>query len=105
MDKQYDLDNEIEIDLKSLLLQLLSSWKIIFLAAVIAGGLAYAYSSFLVVPQYESTSELYVLTKSTSITSLADIQTGSSLTNDYIVIVNGRPVLDQVITNMQLNAS
>ena len=41
MDKQYDLDNEIEIDLKSLLLQLLSSWKIIFLAAVIAGGLVY----------------------------------------------------------------
>ena len=105
MDKQYDLDNEIEIDLKSLLLQLLSSWKIIFLAAVIAGGLAYAYSSFLVVPQYESTSELYVLTKSTSITSLADIQTGSSLTNDYIVIVKGRPVLDQVITNLQLNES
>ena len=103
MDKQYEIDNEIEIDLKSLLLELLASWKIIFLAGVIAGGLAYAYSSFLVVPQYESTSELYVLSKSTSITSLADIQMGSSLTNDYIVIVNGRPVLDQVIANLQLN--
>ena len=103
MDKQYEIDNEIEIDLKSLLLELLASWKIIFLAGVIAGGLAYAYSSFLVVPQYESTSELYVLSKSTSITSLADIQMGSSLTNDYIVIVKGRPVLDQVIANLQLN--
>lgn len=103
MDKQYEIDSEIEIDLKSLLLELLASWKIIFLAGVIAGGLAYAYSSFLVVPQYESTSELYVLSKSTSITSLADIQTGSSLTNDYIVIVKGRPVLDQVIANLQLN--
>lgn len=103
MDKQYEIDNEIEIDLKSLLLELLASWKIIFLAGVIAGGLAYAYSSFLVVPQYESTSELYVLSKSTSITSLADIQMGSSLTNDYIVIVKGRPVLDQVIANLELN--
>ena len=103
MDKQHEIDNEIEIDLKSLLLELLASWKIIFLAGVIAGGLAYAYSSFLVVPQYESTSELYVLSKSTSITSLADIQMGSSLTNDYIVIVKGRPVLDQVIANLQLN--
>ena len=102
MDKQYEIDNEIEIDLKSLLLELLASWKIIFLAGVIAGGLAYAYSSFLVVPQYESTSELYVLSKSTSITSLADIQMGSSLTNDYIVIVKGRPVLDQVIANLLL---
>ena len=82
---------------------MLASWKIIFLAGVIAGGLAYAYSSFLVVPQYESTSELYVLSKSTSITSLADIQMGSSLTNDYIVIVKGRPVLDQVIANLELN--
>ena len=103
MEKEQDFDNEIEIDLKSLLLELLASWKIIFLAGVIAGGLAYAYSSFLVVPQYESTSELYVLSKSTSITSLADIQMGSSLTNDYIVIVKGRPVLDQVIANLQLN--
>ena len=103
MDKQHEIDNEIEIDLKSLLLELLASWKIIFLAGVIAGGLAYAYSSFLVVPQYESTSELYVLSKSTSITSLADIQMGSSLTNDYIVIVKGRPVLDQVIANLELN--
>ena len=103
MDKQYEIDNEIEIDLKSLLLELLASWKIIFLAGVIAGGLAYAYSSFLVVPQYESTSELYVLSKSTSITSLADSQMGSSLTNDYIVIVKGRPVLDQVIANLELN--
>ena len=47
----------------------------------------------------------YVLSKSTSITSLADIQTGTSLTNDYIVGVKGRPVLDQVIENLNLNES
>lgn len=103
MDKQHDFDNEIEIDLKSLLLELLASWKVILLVGIIIGAIAYAYSSFFIVPQYESTSELYVLTKSTSITSLADIQTGSSLTNDYIVIVKGRPVLDQVISNLKLD--
>jgi capsular polysaccharide biosynthesis protein len=55
------------------------------------------------VPQYESTSQLYVLSKSTSITSLADIQTGTSLTNDYMVVVEGRPVLEQVIANLSLD--
>ena len=35
----------------------------------------------------------------------ADIQTGTSLTNDYIVVVKGRPVLDQVIENLNLNES
>ena len=57
----------------------------------------------MITPMYESTSELYVLSKSTSITSLADIQTGTSLTNDYIVVVKGRPVLDKVIENLGLN--
>lgn len=55
------------------------------------------------VPQYESTSQFYVLSKSMSITSLADIQTGTSLTNDYMVIVEGRPVLEQVIENLGLD--
>jgi capsular polysaccharide biosynthesis protein len=55
------------------------------------------------VPEYESTAELYVLTKSTTITSLSDIQTSTSLTNDYIVVIKGRPVLDQVISNLGLD--
>ena len=29
MDKQYDIDNEIEIDLRELLLELLAYWKLI----------------------------------------------------------------------------
>jgi capsular polysaccharide biosynthesis protein len=57
----------------------------------------------MMVPEYESTSELYVLTKSTTITSLSDIQTSTSLTNDYIVVIKGRPVLEQVIENLGLN--
>ena len=105
MENRAELDNEIEIDLKELFLELLAFWKLILLALVLGAVIAYSVSKFLMVPQYESTAELYVLSKSTSITSLADIQTGSSLTNDYIVIVKGRPVLDQVITNLQLNES
>ena len=103
MENRAELDNEIEIDLKELFLELLAFWKLILLALVLGAVIAYSVSKFLMVPQYESTAELYVLSKSTSITSLADIQTGTSLTNDYMVVVEGRPVLEQVIANLELD--
>lgn len=103
MGNQYDSDNEIEIDLKDLILELLAFWKLIVLAAILAGAIGFAISVFVMVPKYESTSQLYVLPRSNSITSLTDLQTGASLTNDYLVVVKGRPVLEQVITNLGLN--
>ncbi len=95
-------DDEIEIDLGALFFELLGHWKMIFLSSVLVGIIGLVISVFLITPQYESTSELYVLSKSTSITSLADIQMGTNLTNDYMVVVKGRPVLEQVISNLGL---
>ena len=45
---------------------------------------------------------MYVFTKSTSITNLTDLQASTNLTNDYKVVVTGRPVLEQVISNLNL---
>lgn len=95
-------DDEIEIDLKDLFLEILSYWKWVAAALIMGAVIAYCISKFLMVPQYESTAQFYVLSKSTSITSLADIQTGTNLTNDYMVVVEGRPVLEQVIANLNL---
>jgi capsular polysaccharide biosynthesis protein len=103
MENQFDSDDEIEISVKDLLLELLAYWRLILMAAILAAGIGFAVSKFLMVPKYESTAELYVLTKSTTITSLSDIQTSTSLTNDYIVVIKGRPVLDQVISNLGLD--
>mgnify|MGYP000787723062 CR=1 FL=1 len=105
MEREQDFDNEIEIDLKDLFLEIISYWQWIILVTIATGAVAFAISRFMITPMYESTSELYVLSKSTSITSLADIQTGTSLTNDYMVVVEGRPVLEQVIVNLSLNES
>ena len=44
-----------------------------------------------------------VLSKSTYSTSLADIQVGSSLTNDYEYVITGRTVLSQVIDNLDMD--
>jgi len=95
-------DDEIEIDLGALFFELLGHWKMICLSSILVGIIGLVISVFLITPQYESTSELYVLSKSTSITSLADIQMGTNLTNDYMVVVKGRPVLEQVISNLNL---
>lgn len=102
MGNQYDSDNEIEIDLKDLVLELLAFWKLVVFAAVLAAVIGFSVSEFVMIPKYQSTSALYVLPRSNSITSLTDLQTGASLTNDYLVVVKGRPVLEQVITNLGL---
>lgn len=93
---------EEEIDLIELFYVVLSRWAVILLTTVVLATLGYCYGRFLVTPQYASTSALYVLSKSTSITSMADIQVGANLTNDYMIVVTGRPVLEQVIENLGL---
>lgn len=103
MEKHYDVDDEIEIDLKELFFELLNNWVMIVTSTVLVAVVAFCISNFIMIPQYESTSELYVLSKSTSITSLADIQMGTNLTNDYKVVVAGRPVLEQVISNLGMD--
>ena len=94
---------ETEIDLLELLYQIKKRLWIIVLAVLIAAVGSGLFTHYLIQPLYSSTSKLYILTSSTSITSLADIQIGTSLTVDYIQLVQSRPVVDQVIENLNLN--
>ncbi len=104
MEKQYN-DDEIEIDLKAILLEWKKRWWMIA-AAVAAGGLfAFLLSKTILSPVYTSTSMMYVLSKETTITSLADLQIGTQLTQDYKVLVTSRPVLEEVIDNLGLDMS
>lgn len=101
MEKHYE-DDEIEIDLKELFFEILNNWVMIVISTILVALIAFCISKFIMVPQYTSTSQLYVFTKSTSITNLTDLQTSTNLTNDYKVVVTGRPVLEQVIENLKL---
>lgn len=96
-------NDEIEIDLIQLLMALKRRIWAILAAAVICGGIAGAYTKLVVTPQYRSTAMVYILSKETTLTSLADLQIGSQLTKDYKVIVTSRPVLEDVIQQMNLN--
>ena len=96
-------NEEVEIDLVEIFHALLSKiWLIILLAALGLGAML-GYTMLFVKPTYSSTSTIYILSKSTSITSLADIQLGSQITKDYQVIITSRPVLEEVINNLSLN--
>lgn len=91
-----------EIDLVWLFYALLKKiWLIIVVAAVSACGVA-GYTYFRTEPTYTSTSTMLVLTKETTLTSLADLQIGSQLTKDYMVLITSRPVLEEVIENLGL---
>lgn len=90
------------IDLVRVFQALLQHWFLILFVTILAGAIGYCGSKFLITPQYASTSQLYVLSKSTSITSLTDIQAGTNLTYDYIAVVTDRPILDRVIEELDL---
>ncbi len=91
-----------EIDLVWLFYALLKKiWLIVVVAAVSACGVA-GYTYFRTEPTYTSTSTMLVLTKETTLTSLADLQIGSQLTKDYMVLITSRPVLEEVIENLDL---
>ena len=96
-------NDEIEIDLRELFFVLLGRIWIIILATALGLGLAAGYTTAFMDPVYSSTSMLYVMTKSTSITSLTDLQVGSSLTQDYQVFITSRPVVDKVIEDLELD--
>ena len=103
MEKKFEDDDEIEIDLLELFYALRHRWWAILLALVIGTGAAGVYTKKLIAPHYQSTSMVYVLSKETTLASLADLQIGSQLTKDYSVIIKSRPVLQEVIDKQNLD--
>lgn len=95
-------NDEIEIDLLQLFRALKRRIAAILAAGVLVGGIAGGFSKFVLTPQYSSTAMVYILSKETTLTSLADLQIGSQLTKDYKIIVTSRPVLEDVIQKLNL---
>ncbi|OUP82408.1 polysaccharide export protein [Lachnoclostridium sp. An169] len=101
MGKTHDED-EIEIDLRELFFAL-KKRILIILAALVAGAvIAGAYTKLLITPVYSATSTMLVLTKETTLSSLADLQIGTQLTGDYSILIKSRTVLEDVIDELGL---
>ena len=91
----------IEIDLLELFYALKKQILWIILAAIVGGTLAFAGTKLLMTPMYESTTTMLVLTKETTLSSLADLQMGTQLTNDYEILTVSRQVLERVIDDLK----
>lgn len=96
-------EETVEIDLLEILYLLGRRIWSILAVGVAVGLIAGLVTHYGIEEKYSSTSKLYILSTSTSLTSLADIQVGTSLTKDYIQLVQSRPVVEEVISNLNLN--
>lgn len=96
-------NEEIEIDLMEIFQLLKFRIGIIVLAGVITAAVVGLCSAFLITPKYQSTDKIYVVGGGSTIASLTDLQAGASLTQDYMVLIEGRPVLEKVISNLGLD--
>lgn len=92
-----------QIDLLELFHALRKRALFLIIAAVAGAILALAYTQLLLTPMYSATATMLVLTKETTLTSLADLQLGSQLTNDYSRLVLSHSVLKEVIDNLGLD--
>ena len=95
--------DEVEIDLLELFQVLLSKAWIILLAGIIGVVSVGLFCKFVMTPIYSSTTQLAILSNTAGITSLADLQVGTQLTQDYIVVVQSRPVVEGVIERLDLD--
>ena len=84
-------------------------WKrklIIALAAIISGGIAFGYSSFVIKPEFTSTTRIYVVNRNQGdkpgLTN-QDLQAGSYLVKDYREIILSQDVLEKVVADQKLN--
>lgn len=97
---------EKEIDLGRLLSILWEKFILIIFVGVLFGAVSFLASKFLITPVYMSTTQLYVLNRADdSTTTLTDLQTSTQLTKDYIILVQSRPVLEYVISDLNLDKS
>ena len=96
---------KFEIDVFQLVKVLWKRKFLIVLTAIIAGLLAFAYSSFVIKPQYTSTTRIYVVNRNQAdkpgLTN-QDLQAGAYLVKDYREIILSQDVLEKVVADQNL---
>ena len=95
--------DEIEIDLREVLLLLLRKLWLILSVGFLTAIIGFVFSQFVLEPVYESTTQIYILNKQDSNTvTYSDVQLGTQLTKDYAELIESRYVVETVIEELQL---
>ncbi|HFI0102616.1 TPA: Wzz/FepE/Etk N-terminal domain-containing protein [Streptococcus suis] len=98
--------NTIEIDILLLLKTIWRKKFLIIITALFGAGIAFVYSSFLVTPQFDSTTRIYVVSQNVEAgagLTNQELQAGTYLVKDYKEIILSQDVLTQVATELNLN--
>ena len=98
-------NKEIAIDIVQLFKILWKKKIAIILTAIVAALVAFGVSSFVLTPEYSSTTRIYVVNRNQSenagLTN-QDLQAGTYLVKDYKEIILSQDVLEKVISNLKL---
>ncbi len=89
-----------EIDLVDLFKHVFKFWPLIILAALV-GAVLMGGTKYIKKYTYTSSSMLYVLSSTTSITSLSDLQAGTQLSDDFVIMLQSKPVIDSAIKDVE----
>ena len=98
------IEGETEIDLLDLFGFYMSRWPLLITAVVIGALAAGLITHFLISDKYTAISRMYMVSASSdSVVNLADLNIGTSLSNDYVELMQSRPVIEDVIGKLELN--
>lgn len=92
-----------EIDLLELFMALLSKWYLIAVSGLVCALAAMLITMFMIAPTYVSETSIYIYNQQTDNMTMSDLQTGSTLTKDFEILVKGRNVLENVIEKLDLD--
>ena len=96
--------NGISIDFRALFMELLDKILIIMLCSIFCGLLTYLACSVIIPLDYKSTTKIYIMPQDAEgQTAYIDLEAGSLLTTDYIELIQGRDVVEEVISHYNLN--
>lgn len=97
-------EDEIEIDLKELIGNLLEHWVFIAVITLIAAVAGLLVTKLMMTPQYEASVNMIVNSRQDSTGSLTNdnITSSKNLVTTYAVILKSNIILDQVIEELQL---
>ena len=94
----------ITIDFKALFMELLDKSLIILFCGIFCGLATYLACSTVISLDYESTTKIYIMPQETEgQSSYVDLEVGSLLTTDYIEMIQGRDVIEEVISYYTLD--
>ena len=96
---------EVEIDLVELAGVIWRKFWLVIIGLIVGGAAAFAVVKYGVTPKYQATATIYIFSKTTSITSQADLQLGSQLTSDFQIIAKTRDVVESVIQDLNLDVT